>query len=55
MFLRIFAIISFYSALLILLVVFFVKIVQVATVLGAIEIFNFIWPHARSVLILSIS
>jgi hypothetical protein len=44
-FLRIFAIISCYSALLILLSVSFVKIVQVATVLGAIEIFNVLAIH----------
>ena len=36
---------SFYSALLILLGASFVKIVQVATVLGAIEIFNVLAIH----------
>ena len=45
MFLKIFAIICFYSALLIFLGVSFIEIVQVVSVLGAIEIFNVLAIH----------
>jgi NADH:ubiquinone oxidoreductase subunit 6 (subunit J) len=44
-FLKIFAIICFYSALLILLGASFVKIIQIVSVLGAIEIFNVLAIH----------